>query len=376
MKIGIITMHRVAHFGSVLQAYALQKFLFDNGLDNEIIDYVYPNRQHLKPLRKRLRSILAKKYHAIINFLTNSSKDSKSETIGFIRNELVKSKKKYKSAEKLVADCPRYDIYLTGSDQVWNTDYLNGDTSFFCSFVNNGAPKLSYAASFGRFTFEGDDAKRWLSNLSSYKALSVREKNAKEIIKKHTGLDAELVVDPTLLLSKKSWGEFAGEKPMVEGKYILVYILSYAWNPFPYALDTVSHFEKLTGWKVVVIEPIFRRSDYPQWQYTDNLSPHQFVNLINNAGLVVTNSFHGTSFSINLETPFISIINRNKVNDDRIKSLCETVGCDDSLLMAESPMPEFPCHDFSKSTRNLEEIRKKSADFLLSAISANRPDKN
>ena len=107
-----------------------------------------------------------------------------------------------------------------------------------------------------------------------------------------------------------------------------------------------------------------------------HLSPHQFVNLIDNAALVVTNSFHGTSFSINLETPFISIINRNKVNDDRIKSLCETVGCEDSLLMAESPMPEFPCHDFSKSTRNLEEIRKKSADFLLSAISANRPDKN
>ena len=86
-------MHRVAHFGSVLQAYALQKFLFDNGFDNEIIDYVYPNRQHLKPLRKRLRSILAKKYHAIINFLTNSRKDSKSATIRFIRNELVKSPK-------------------------------------------------------------------------------------------------------------------------------------------------------------------------------------------------------------------------------------------------------------------------------------------
>lgn len=197
-------MHRVAHFGSVLQAYALQKFLFDNGFDNEIIDYVYPNRQHLKPLRKRLRSILAKKYHAIINFLTNSRKDSKSATIRFIRNELVKSPKEYKSAGKLAADCPKYDIYLTGSDQVWNTDYLNGDTSFFFSFVNNGAPKLSYAASFGRFSFEGDDAKRWLSNLSSYKALSVREKNAKDLIKKYTGLDAELVVDPTLLLSKKA----------------------------------------------------------------------------------------------------------------------------------------------------------------------------
>lgn len=364
-------MHRVAHFGSVLQAYALQRFLFDNGLDNEIIDYVYPNRLHRKPLHKRLRSILAKKYHSIVNFLTGRQYGSKSETIRFIKDEMVKSKKTYNSARKLAADCPRYDIYLTGSDQVWNTDYLNGDTTFFCSFVNNDAPRISYAASFGRFTFEGEEAQRWLSNIAPYKALSVREKNAKDIIKKYTGADAELVLDPTLLLTKKNWMEFAGDEPLIEGKYILVYILAYAWHPFPYALDVVRHFEKQTGMKVVVIEPMFRRSDYPQWIYPDNLSPHQFVNLINNAELVVTNSFHGTSFSINLEVPFVAIINKNTVNDDRIKSLCETVGLEDSLLTAGAPMPEFPKQDFRQSTKNLEEIRAKSSGFLLNAISAN-----
>lgn len=366
-------MHRVVHFGSVLQAYALQKFLSNNGLDNEIIDYVYPNKMHLKPNARKFRNILSKTYHAIITILTGTKKYSKSEIQNFIRYELIKSKKKYKTAEDLSSNYPKYDIYLTGSDQVWNTEYLKGDTSFFFSFVDKGAPKISYAASFGKFTFEGDKAKSWLGNLSSYKALSVREKNAQDIIKQYTGLEAELVVDPTLLLSKKEWVEFAGKEPLIKGKYILVYILVYAWNPFPYALDSIKHFEKLTGWKVVVIEPMFNRSDYPQWQYADNLSPHQFVNIIKNAGLVVTNSFHGTTFSINLEVPFISIINRNKVKDDRIKSLCERVGCEDSLLMEQSPMPDFPHLDFSKNTGNLKKHREKSTDYLLSAISANIP---
>lgn len=373
MKIGIITMHRVIHFGSVLQAYALQKFLLNNGLDNEIIDYVYPNKLHNKTNVKKFRYILSKTYHAIITLLSNTKKYSKSEIKKFIRYELIKSKQKYKTAEKLSANYPKYDIYLTGSDQVWNTEYLKGDTSFFCSFVNTEAPKIAYAASFGRFTFEGDKAKSWLSNLLSYKALSVREKNAQEIIKLYTGLDAELVVDPTLLLSKNDWIDFAGEQPLIKGKYIFVYILVYAWNPFPYALDTVKHFEKLTGWKVVVIEPMFNSKDYPEWQYAYNLSPHQFVNIIKNAGLVITNSFHGTTFSINLEVPFISIINRNKVKDDRIKSLCERVGCEDSLLMEQSPLPDFPHLDFSKNTVNLEKHRENSANYLLSAISANIP---
>lgn len=372
MKIGIITMHRVAHFGSVLQAYALQKFLLDNGMDNEIIDYVYPNKLHRKPFKKRLRTFLTKKYHHIINLLTNNrQRDSKSNTVKFIKEELIKSDRTYRSAEELANNPPLYDIYLTGSDQVWNTDYLKGDTTFFCSFAGNESPRISYAASFGRFTFEGEEAHRWLSHIKPYKALSVREKTAKDIIKKYSGLEAEQVVDPTLLLNKENWQEFAGGKPLIEGNYILVYLLVYAWNPFPYALDVVRHFEKETGWKVVVIEPMFRRSDFPGWIYTDNLNPHQFVNLIANAGLVITTSFHGTSFSINMEVPFYSIINRNKVNDDRIKSLCEAVGLHDSLLMAESPMPGFPKPDFGKSTQNLNALRHKSATFLLNAITDN-----
>ena len=364
-------MHRVIHFGSVLQAYALQKFLLNNGLDNEIIDYVYPNKWHKNTTRKSFRAFIIETVYRVIKWFDNKTEKQKSPIALFIEKELIKSNKSYSHPRKLKKNCPKYDIYLTGSDQVWNTDYLKGDTSFFCSFVNNESQKLSYAASFGRFTFEGNEAKCWLSNLLTYKALSVREKKAQDIIKQYTGLDAELVADPTLLLSKNDWAEFSDIPQLINGKYILIYVLTYAWDPFPYVLDVIKHFEKKLGWEIVVVEPLSLKLKNPSWRYIDNINPHQFVNLIRNAGLVLTTSFHGTAFSINLEVPFYAIINKSKANDDRIKSLCEMIDVREGLLMENSDLPEFPNIDFRKSTHNLNIIRKHSSNFLLNAILKN-----
>lgn len=357
MKIGILTMHRVIHFGSVLQAFALQQTLLKMGLKNEIIDYVYPNEWHVPTQKQNIKEKIYSYFKKIV-----PQKQSKIEE--FISKELIKTSKTYKTPQELALKCPYFDIYITGSDQVWNTDYLKGDKSFFFNFLPDGTKKISYASSFGRFTFDGEAAKEWLNNLSTYEALSVREEKAQKIIKKYTGLDSELVLDPTLLISKEEWESFASKERYVDDDYILVYMLTYAWQPFPYALQLIQHFEKMLGWKVVVIEPLNLREKNPQWQYVENISPHEFINLFKNAGLILTSSFHGTAFSINLERPFYSLVSENKVNDDRISSLCRNLNLNDNLLFVNSKMPLFPEMDFCHTRRLLNLYRNQSLSFL------------
>lgn len=366
MRIGLITMHRVIHFGSVLQAYALQQILFRLGYDNEIIDYVYPNQFH-KPEKRP--SIKGRIYNLLVKILRRKPAET-NKIADFIKNKLVKSKHSFNSPAKLAKNCPAYDIYLTGSDQVWNTDYLKGDTSFFFSFLPADSKKVSYAASFGRFTFRGEKAKQWLENLNSYDAISVREHKAAEIIQKYTGKDVDIVLDPTLLLTKKEWEEFAGERKCIEGKYLLVYVLTYAWQPFPYALDVIESLEKETGLKVVVLEPMSLKEKHTEWTYMENLSPNEFVNLFKNASLIITTSFHGTAFSINLQRPFISIISDSGANDDRISSLCESVGLTNNLLMEGSIINNIPATDFSESQKRLDCLREDSLLFLRNSINS------
>lgn len=363
MKVGILTMHRVIHFGSVLQAYALQQVLYRMGYDNEIIDYVYPNEHHISKERKNIKGIM----YDIISLLFFHKREQ-NNIKAFISKSLVKTPESYDTPEKLARRCPKYDIYVTGSDQVWNTDYLNGDKSFFFEFVPTDKKKISYASSFGRFSLSGEAAKDWLNNLNTYSAISVRERKAREIILKYTGLNAEIVLDPTLLINKSEWESFAKDKAIVSGEYILVYVLTYAWQPFPYALDVIKHFEQLLGWKVVVIEPLNLKDEHPNWIYMSNQSPKDFVNLFKNAGLILTTSFHGTAFAINLERPFYSIVSESKVNDDRITSLCESIGCTHNLLSVNSQLGQFPDLDFMNSRQLLEELRNKSLSFLKNAL--------
>lgn len=364
MKVGIITMHRVIHYGSVLQAYALQQVLFRLGINNEIIDYVYPNAKHLPTKRISVISFIKNVVHLMLDFLCLKQSKDESNIRLFIKNDLIKTNRSFSSPEKLYKNCPKYDVYLTGSDQVWNTDYLNGDTSFFFSFVSDGK-KISYASSFGRFTFSGEKAEEWLANLKSYTAISVREQKAVDIIRHNINRDAELVLDPTLLLDKQYWMNFARKSDVIDDDgYILVYVLTYAWNPFPFAEDVIRFYEKKLGLKVLVLEPALIIQNNPNWILVKNVSPREFVSLFLNASLVITTSFHGTAFSVNLETPFFSIINENTVNDDRITSLLHVVGLSDRGIANNSKLPVLTTPNFKESSNKLAIEREKSIAFL------------
>lgn len=366
MKVGIITQHRVIHFGSVLQAFALQQALYRLNIDNEIIDYIYPNKAHLKEKKTpTIRSFISRILRKILSLAIKRKETSEPNKIRqFISERLKKSSRSFKSPTDLANNCPKYDIYLTGSDQVWNTDYLNGDTSFFFSFVCKPSKKVSYASSFGRFSFSGDEAKKWLSNLNDYASVSVRERKAVEIINKYTGINAVEVLDPTLLLNTDYWLKFAGIEEVNRKKFILVYILTYAWNPFPYAEEFVRYYEDLLGYEVLVIEPEAILERNPSWKYLNNPSPEDFVKLFAEASLVITTSFHGLAFSISLKTPFFVITKDNNVNDDRIQSLLKNLNLSHRGIPVNSSFPEMAECDFSKAYVELESRRNNSIKYL------------
>ena len=198
-KVGIITMHKVVNYGSALQAYALQRVIEKLGYDCEIIDYVYPNEYHLSQYPK----LPAWKSWVLflIQMLYGFPQKKRIKLFErFYKDYLKLSPVCYKSREQLQGNPPHYDIYVTGSDQVWNPKSIVEDTSFMLSFVRNDVHKISYAASFATDSIPDRFRGLYKAYLDMYSAISVREKNGIEIIRNLIEKKSELVLYPTILL--------------------------------------------------------------------------------------------------------------------------------------------------------------------------------
>ena len=196
----------------------------------------------------------------------------------------------------------------------------------------------------------------------------MREKNAQIVVKELIGRDVPLCLDPTLLLDKENYNHMIEEsKVKIKGDYILVYVLKYAFNPYPYTTRFIE-----TGLKLVCID--FSAKEYLKLSNClhlhDAVGPSDFLWLLGHAKLIVTNSFHGTAFAINFCVPFFSIVNNENTGDDRIVSLIQQVGAESRLVKKDSTMPHFSSDiDWGKIQSNLNKLREKSLDYLKKSIS-------
>ena len=233
MRIGIITIHRLTNFGTALQAFALQRYLQKNtNCYVEIIDYVFPNAFHKnkKTIIKRIRGcarifldyIFEKKYRTNKRF-----KDFQNIYFNLSENT-------YPDIQSLNNNSPLYDIYITGSDQVWNTRTLKNDPNFYLCFAPKNKPKVAFSACFANDSLDDKYKDSIRERLSNYKYIGVREKSAVDIINDlHISKDILVrnTCDPTMLLSKDDYKEISSESKInIGGNYILVYMLMYAFN--------------------------------------------------------------------------------------------------------------------------------------------------
>lgn len=367
MKIGILTMHRVVNYGSALQAYALQQTLFKIGCDNELIDYVFP-----EPPKRHICRIVEKKIRRFIYLIRVGKFFSESKEAKFrkFRKKYLKLSVREYNQKSLVQLCPLYDIYMTGSDQVWNPRWINDDTSFFLSFAPPQAIKISYASSFAVNHIDKLYSELYAKMLCQYQHITVREESGTKIVKDLTGMRVECVCDPTLLLTKDDYELLIQtSKVTLKGPFILVYILSYMFNPFPEVNKIVANVSNELNLPVVYLDGnkyvIYKKT----CKTVSEVGPCEFLWLFNNADFIITTSYHGCAFASIFRKPLMAVVNHGEY-DDRIISLLNIMNNKKSVVYYDSnaSVDTDDLLSYIPNSEKVEEFRINSIQILKNML--------
>lgn len=284
MKILTITCHRPYNYGAVLQAYALQHYLDVQGVETAIIDY-FPEYQRKKTGNLLIRMIW--QMYRMPDFVIGKRVFGK-----FLKNN-IRLTKEYKTLEELKACPPKADGIIAGSDQIWNFVY-HKDGTYFLTFAPKGCFKSSYAASIAHDEIPAELKLVYQRRLQGFKKIAVRERTAERLLSELGCENVSTVVDPVYLLSADEWVNHIVDASFKQFGYILMYAFNCTKEISEYALD----LSRKSGKKLYIINTMVNdyrfRCDHHFW----NCSPNRFVSLFKNADAVVTNSFHGLSFSI------------------------------------------------------------------------------
>lgn len=314
-KIKTITLHCTDNCGSTLQSMALQRYLAGNHHDVEIIDYA-PN--YLKYNGSFIKSVIK----SVIMFKSVRSQNRKNRA--FARKYLHVTEKKYKSCADLRRNVPEADLYITGSDQIWNPGYLCGrDPAYYLDFVPDGAPLYAYAASVGKEEVPEEEKQLILSYVRRFKGISVREKCSKTWLEPLVECPVEHVCDPVFLLDPEEYRAIA-RKPDIQGKYILVYLV----QPSRVLDELLDFLREKLGAKVVLIYGA--RDNCLCDMHIRDVSADEFLGYIEKAAYVVASSFHATAFSCILQKQFSVVLPQK--NTVRIEDILTVAGLEDRIV--------------------------------------------
>lgn len=366
-RVGIITKHGIFNYGSFMQAYATQRAIEKLGYDVEIIDYQYPNAYHrTKPSFKG--RLLHEINYLMKNMLPGKPGKSWEESYKRCFDQHYKLSKHFNTHEEIMANPPIYDIYVAGSDQLWRPEFTNGDPVFFADFAPNGRKRISYASSFGCLNIPEhykNDYKRMLNALDK---ISVRERSGCDIVETLTGRKAELVADPSLLLTAEEWRQIM-EPPRINKPYVICY--------GNMAIDYINDIaRKIVGDKdVEIVRTNGKFIDYfnKKIHYLLDVGPLEWLGLIANAEFVLAGSFHGTAFSIQFHRPFMSVLTGNKDHDSRQINLLEELGLmKNALYIGSNDIATVKTNmfnvDWQETDSKLKSLRNHSISFLEKSL--------
>jgi hypothetical protein len=333
MKIGIMTLWwSDDNYGQLLQCYALQKYLRDAGHDAYLIRYD-PRTDYIKtPVWKKV--LKAFDPAKLINYLSykkrliSNRREMKDNPRGFndFREKYIKQTDKiYYSYDELVSDPPEADVYITGSDQVWNTFSLSFEQAckklqaYFLNFGSHEIRRIAYAASFGKETVANDFIREISPLLERFDYISVREKSGLTICHQCGIENVDWVPDPTLLLSTDDYRLlYKNEQPVWPKKpYLFLYLLG---NKTRFSFESVYQWAKEKNLEVIYVSGNVQVDKYKKVYATIP----QWISLIENAECIITNSFHGCVFSIIFHKRLIPIMLTGKYVSEmntRVESL-------------------------------------------------------
>lgn len=366
-KIAIYTLPGNFNYGNRLQNYALQQTLINLGFETETLEIVSPgSTEKIKKIMKHLKRVIThpstfpeyfvkreygKGYHEMSKIKSPYLLPFSSEFIKTVKYE----KKHLNEVDK------KYDFFITGSDQVWNMTSTGSDIAFL-QFATP-EKRISYAASFGKSNISKADQKFFKDKINGMKYISVREDAGKKIVENLTNKKAEVHLDPTMLLSKKEWQDMitkSKDKVIYEKPYILIYALRGISESMQHEINELA---KVRNYEIKYIMGDFIEEG------TDIVTVPQFVSAIDGAELVVTDSFHGTVFSILMNTAFIVLQRTSGNMNSRIDTLLKKFKFEDNIEGSTKTLTNIT--DFTDFT-DVEKIREnekiKSIAYLKGAL--------
>lgn len=354
----IITCHYAYNYGAVLQTYALCTYLNVQGLYVEVINY--------RPYYYRGSTKSTNKLKLIMRKIIRIPDNIKSEKVfyGFLK-EHVPMTIEYKNYDSLKNANMTADLFVAGSDQIWNFSLPNGtDPAFYFDFIKDSGKKVSYAASLSSEKLNEDQKIFLNEHLRKFDCISVREDTGRKLLQSCGIKDVDVVMDPIYLLDSQKWDDMAkcpSYKPTK--KYILVY----AFNRQKHIFQAAKSLAKKMGYKVYSIntfwEDLLQGVDHYYW----NCKPKEFLYLIKNAECIVTNSFHGLSFSL-LFNKSVVLFEKDDIGNSRMLDLLNRLEIKEHVLANKGDEISIKLLPYEKINSKLDKFRESSKQYLLECI--------
>ncbi|MBP3373788.1 MAG: polysaccharide pyruvyl transferase family protein [Bacteroidaceae bacterium] len=368
MNIGLVSYHREPNYGTMLQAYALANAVQREGVSCAYLDYWFARKPIWRRLALKLACALGLTNKGEFAFFgTKEFRCIRDKFAAFHKDFIPVSRRRY-YADNIECALNDYDKFIVGSDQTWSP-YMNRNPHSinFLQFVEDGARKSAYAPSFGTLRITKDFGERLSALLESFKYISCRERQNCAYLSSLLDREITYVVDPTLLLDSKEWDKIAIQPSMRNGEYILAYILG--------EKDCITQYAEMLGEKYHL--PVYYIATRPCYLHRphvlDKVGPQEFIGLIRNAAYIVTDSFHGTLFSINYQKEFYSFAKREVkmgevMNDnDRILAFLQELGLENRFKEDDDISLELPI-DYKNIHEHLGTMRTFSRLYLQKII--------
>lgn len=362
MKAGVITFHSAHNFGASLQTWALQQALLGLGVEPCVINYHTPVIDELydpvkesdpRKRRKKIKQLEKKNPKSLLRFERYNQ---------FIKDNFTLFGN-YTCYEDLLKETKHLDAYITGSDQVWNSQHIGGyDPAYFLEFVPEEALKISYAASTGRSYILPIYHDKVSHALESFTSIAVREASSAPAVQALTKHQVNVVADPTFLLPKEKYDAMK-KKPELGEKYIFVYMM----ENNPEVVKFANSISRTLG--LPIVQRRQKKFFINEIDNTYTSTPDEWLGFIDNAELVITNSFHGTVFSAIFEKPFISMLHSD--TGSRTVDLLKALELEDHIIYDPSTFDnfdQFEIKDKELLRKRIETLRNHGLSYLRTAL--------
>lgn len=362
-KIGLCTFYD-DNFGTCLQSFALENTISKYNNDVEIIRYIRDKNEKSSLLKRIISKTPRQLYNAVR--LRKRGVLWKQSFNEFRNEKMIFSKEQYDKEANINSLADKYDAFVCGSDMLWSEEFYDDWKFYYLGFAPR-TKSIAYAPSFGKNEIFEDHKMLCGELINDIGYLSCREEAGVQMIYDKFGLKCPQVLDPTFLLTREEWNQNINSDRLIETKYILTYLFGGIHDIRSNILNLLA---KKTGYKIVHIPMTV--DEYNSDAYKDKMGPLEFITLFRDAEYILTDTFHGTVFSIIFGKQFWVLDRTDKSKwakySDRMISTLKMFGLSNRYICNEADIDLDEVIEFGNVNKIIDEKRTDSMNYLLSAL--------